>query len=31
MKRILITQRPKSPNSPAPLDLRTPTGRVLPF
>ncbi|MBB6475457.1 hypothetical protein BJ992_004888 [Sphaerisporangium rubeum] len=31
MKRILITQRPKPTSSPAPLDLRTPTGRVLPF
>ncbi|MBB5628267.1 hypothetical protein BJ981_003966 [Sphaerisporangium krabiense] len=31
MKRILTTPRPRPPRLPAPLDLRSPSGRVLPF
>jgi hypothetical protein len=31
MRRVQITQRPRPPKSPVPLDLRTPSGRPLPF
>jgi hypothetical protein len=31
MRRIRIVQRPRPPKRPAPLDLRTPSGRRLPF
>jgi hypothetical protein len=31
MQRILIQARPKQPHKPAPLDLRTPSGRLLPY
>ncbi len=31
MQRIQIQTRPKRPHKPAPLDLRTPAGRPLPY
>ncbi|CAM5262815.1 hypothetical protein SNARM312S_02502 [Streptomyces narbonensis] len=31
MKRIRISPRPGHPRKPAPLDLRTPSGRPLPY
>lgn len=31
MQRIGIQTRPKQPHKPAPLDLRTPSGRPLPY
>ncbi|MDP9849938.1 hypothetical protein J2853_009149 [Streptosporangium lutulentum] len=31
MKKVLITQKPRPPRKPISLDLRTPSGRVLPF
>jgi hypothetical protein len=31
MKQITVTKRPSQPRCPAPLDLRTPSGRPLPY
>ncbi|MBB4920113.1 hypothetical protein FHS44_007257 [Streptosporangium saharense] len=31
MKRIHLIQRPRPPREPVPLDLRTPSGKALPF
>lgn len=31
MQRIRMQTRPKRPREPAPLDLRTPSGRPLPY
>lgn len=31
MQRIRIQSRQKQPHKPAPLDLRTPSGRPLPY
>lgn len=31
MQRIRIQNRPQQPRKPAPLDLRTPSGRPLPY
>ena len=31
MKQITVAKRPTQPRRPAPLDLRTPSGRPLPY
>lgn len=31
MKRVQITSGTKKPAAPAPIDTRTPSGRVLPY
>ncbi|ETK31535.1 hypothetical protein MPTA5024_34440 [Microbispora sp. ATCC PTA-5024] len=31
MKKVQIVPRPRPPRTPEPVDLRTPSGRVLPF
>ncbi|ACZ90299.1 hypothetical protein Aros01_04072 [Streptosporangium roseum] len=31
MKKVRIVHRPRPPRKPTPLDLRTPSGRLLPF
>ncbi len=31
MKKVQIVPRPRPPRVPAPIDLRTPSGRVLPY